>query len=76
MKQGVLVLGLVLCLAGPVQAGILDDAWNGIGGVVGTAVSVTHRLAHVVQDVAGYSMGILHTALDVLNLPWEAHEGE
>lgn len=52
---------------------IFGDLWNGIGATVSTVVSITHDAAHMVQEVAGVSMDILHTALDVLNIPWTPH---
>jgi len=70
MKRMLLVIGLMVCLQGPAHANVFDDIVGGVGSVVSTTVSVTHRVIHVVQDVAGVGMTIIHTALDVLNIPF------
>jgi len=77
MKRMVLVVGMVVCLAQtPAQAGLLGTAWNGLGGFVATALTVTHGALHIVEDMASGLMVIVHSAMDTLAIPWEPRAEE
>jgi len=70
MKTLFVGIAMFVCV-GTAQANVLNDVVNGTGAVVKTAVTVTHSVVHGVQAVAGGVMGILHVALDLLNVPFE-----
>ena len=73
----ILVVGMVVMLGSPpAHAGVWGTIWSGAGSVVSTSVSVGHQGLHFVQNIAGGLMGLTHTALDVLNIPWENGDSE
>jgi len=73
MKKMVLVLGLMLICGNAYaddEGSLGDRIKSAIGAPVKIAVTVTHKIVHVVRDVSGAAMDITHAALDVLVIPW------
>ena len=73
----VLVVGMLLMGSQIVSAdehpGIFSRLASGVGGVVTTVVVVTHEVLHVVEQVGAAGMTIVHSGLDMLNIPWTPH---
>jgi len=75
MKKLLMVVGLVgfLMMSQPAaEAGVLDSVVEGAKSVVRVTVTVTHDVLHIAQNVAGSAMGVVHAALDVLQIPFES----
>jgi len=78
MKQLALTVALLVLMGSQLvyadeHPGILSRTWSGLGGVVTTVVVVSHEVLHVVEQVGGASMKVVHSTLDVLSVPWAPH---